>query len=67
MTYEAAGSHSIAAGYSGDPSFASSTSPTLDQVVQPAPATESGGGGGTGGGGTNSGGGGSPSQTRIRR
>ncbi|MCW2981118.1 MAG: hypothetical protein JWO14_2845 [Solirubrobacterales bacterium] len=65
VTYAAAGSHSIAAGYSGDASFASSTSPTLDQVVQPAPATESGGGGGTGGGGTNSGGGGSPSQTRT--
>ena len=51
VTYPAAGSHSIVAGYSGDAGFASSNSPTLAQVVQPVPAAASGGGGDSGGSG----------------
>jgi hypothetical protein len=51
VTYPAAGSHSIAVSYSGDPAFASSGSPTLDQVVQPVPPSGGGGSSGSGGGG----------------
>jgi hypothetical protein len=51
VTYPVAGSHAIAAAYSGDSSYAASASSTLDESVTPA------GGGGSGGGGTTSTGG----------
>ena len=41
VTYPVAGSHSIVAAYSGDPAFASSASPTLEEVVQPAQSAAS--------------------------
>ena len=41
VTYPVAGSHSIVAAYSGDPAFASSGSPTLEAVVQPAQSAAS--------------------------
>jgi hypothetical protein len=45
-TYNAAGSHTITATYSGTPAYATSSATALTQVVKAKPTTGGGGGGG---------------------